>query len=320
MSELHIAAALICSRTSKSRSMIFSSIPLDTLLGVLLLGLICGVVGCFAVLNKQGLLGDGISHASLPGIALMFILIESKSTPMLLLGAAGAALLAMLTILNITKYTRIKFDTALAIVLSVFYGLGIVLKSSIQGSGNAKQAGLDSYILGQVTFILREDIIMMSLCAVVVLVIVLVYWKQLSLFIFDVDYARSLGYSSKCFNIVLSLLITLAVVIGLKTVGVILMCAMLISPAVAARQWTNKLPMMLVLSSLFGMLAGFVGTYVGSSFERVPTGPMIVVSISVIVLLSLLFAPQRGILSKLIQRKKNKIEFNNNRNKDDDHP
>ncbi len=299
--------------------MMLSSIPLDTLLGVLLLGFICGIVGCFAVLNKQGLLGDGISHASLPGIALMFILLESKNTPMLLLGAAGAALLAMLTILNITKYTRIKFDSALAIVLSVFYGLGIVLKSSIQGSGNANQAGLDGYILGQVNFILTEDIMLMAFCAVLVLVIVLIYWKQLSLFTFDADYARALGYSSKCFHIVLSLLITLAVIIGLKTVGVILMCAMLISPAVAARQWTNKLPMVLALSAVFGMLAGFTGTYAGSSFEKIPTGPMIVVSISVIVLLSLLFAPQRGIISKLIRNQKNKIEFNN-RNKDDVHP
>lgn len=289
----------------------FPNIPIVTLIGVLLLGLISGIIGSFAVLNKQGLLGEGVSHSTLPGIALMFIIIGTKNTPMLLLGAAIAALLAMLTIINVSKYTRIKFDTSLAIVLSVFYGLGIVLKSYIQSTGNASQAGLDAYILGQVNFILIEDLILMGGCAVLVIIITLVYWKQLTLFIFDADYARCLGYSSKAFNIILSLLIALAAVIGLKTVGVILMCAMLISPAVAARQWTNKFSTMIVLSSFFGMLAGFIGTYIGCRYEKMPTGPLIVVAISFIVLISLLFAPQRGIIFKMIQRQRNKKQFKN---------
>lgn len=287
------------------------NIPIVTLIGVLLLGLISGIIGSFAVLNKQGLLGEGVSHATLPGIALMFIIIGTKNTAMLLLGAAIAALLAMLTIINVTKYTRIKFDTSLAIVLSVFYGFGIVLKSYIQSTGNASQAGLDAYILGQVNFILIEDLNLMGSCALLVLIITFVYWKQLTLFIFDADYARCLGYSSKVFNIILSLLIALAAVIGLKTVGVILMCAMLISPAVAARQWTNKFSTMIVLSSFFGMLAGFIGVYIGCNYEKMPTGPVIVVAISLIVLISLLFAPHRGIVFKLIQRKRNKKLFKN---------
>lgn len=277
-------------------------IPIVTLWGVLILGLISGVVGSFAVLNKQGLLGDGISHASLPGIAIMFLIIGTKQTSLLLLGAGIAALVAMVCIINVTKYTRVKFDASLALTLSSFYGLGIVLKSYIQGTHNASQAGLDGYIFGQVNFILIEDIITMCICGSLILAIVLLYWKQLCIFIFDADYARCLGFSSKVFNIVLSLLMTLTIVIGLKTVGVILMCALLIAPAVAARQWTDKIGTMVCLSALFAMGAGVIGAYIGAIMEKMPTGPVITVTISVFVLISLLFSPKRGIIFRIIRR------------------
>ncbi len=281
-------------------------IPIVTLLGVLILGLISGIVGSFAVLNKQGLLGEGISHASLPGVGIMFIILGTKQTTLMLIGAGIASLIAMMCIIKVVKYTRIKFDATLALVLSSFYGLGIVLKSYIQGTNNARQAGLDGYIFGQVNFILIEDVVTMAICGVIILIITLIYWKQLKLFIFDADYARILGFSSKTFNIVLSLLITLTVVIGLKTVGVILMCALLIAPAVAARQWTNNTAAMVILSALIAMSSGVIGAYIGSVTVKMPTGPLIAVVASCFVLISLLFAPQRGIIFMMVQRMKNK--------------
>ncbi len=286
-------------------------IPIVTLAGVLILGLISGLVGSFAVLNKQGLLGDGISHAALPGIAIMFLIIGTKQTTLMLLGAAIVAFVAMFCIINISKYTRIKFDASLALVLSTFYGLGIMLKSYIQGTNNARQAGLDGYLFGQVNFILIEDIITMSICGAVILIIVLIYWKQLSLFIFDADYAKCLGFSSKSFNIILSLITTLTIVIGLKTVGVILMCALLIAPAVAARQWTDKMSTMVILSALIAMSAGAIGTYIGCVMEKMPAGPVITVVVSIFVLVSLLIAPKRGIIFMMIQRRKNKSQYKN---------
>ncbi len=271
-------------------------------LGSLLLGLISGVIGSFVVLRKQGLLGDGISHSTLPGIVLVFILMETKDSSMLLLGAGIFGLLAMFLILSISKYSRVKFDAALAIVFSVFFGLGMVGFSYIQGMPNASQAGLDSYIFGQAATMLRRDLDFMLLCGAVVLGLCLMFWKEFKLFIFDPEYAQSLGYSPQWLNLILSLMTVLGLILGLKTVGAILMCAMLIGPAVAARQWTNRFSGMVCLASLFACIAGVVGTTVSSLITKMPTGPTIVLVLSVLVFFSLLFAPQRGLITRLYHR------------------
>lgn len=289
---------------------LFSDYTFQTVaLGSALLGLISGVLGSFAVLRKQSLLGDGVSHSTLPGVVIAFILINSKKTEVLLLGALISGLLATLFIVGIVRHTRIKFDSALALVMSVFFGLGMVLLTYVQKIPNSNQAGLKRFIFGQASALLQRDIILMILCGLVLFTLVLLFWKEFKLFTFDMDFAQSLGFSSKKLNLLLSFMIVLAIIIGLQTVGVILMSAMLIAPPVAARQWTNKLWIMVTLSALFGAMSGIAGTAASSLVPKLPTGPAIVVCVSIIVIFSLLFAPGRGVLHRIYQRRKNKILY-----------
>lgn len=273
-------------------------------LGSAILGLISGVLGSFAVLRKQSLLGDGISHAALPGVVMAFVLTGSKNTEVLLLGALLSGLMATLFIISIVKHTRIKFDSALALVMSVFFGAGLVLLTYVQKIPNSNQAGLKRFIFGQASTLLLRDVYFMVICGIILLTLILLFWKEFKLFIFDSEYARSLGFPAHKLNLLLSFMIVMAIIIGLQTVGVILMSAMLIAPAVAARQWTNKFWVMVVLSALFGAISGILGTAASSLTAKLPTGPAIVVFISCIVIFSVLFAPGRGIVQKVLHRKK----------------
>ncbi|WP_186423310.1 metal ABC transporter permease [Lacrimispora celerecrescens] len=278
-------------------------------LGSALLGLISGVLGSFAVLRRQSLLGDGVSHSALPGVVMAFVLSGSKNTEVLLMGALFSGLLATLFIVSIVRHTRVKFDSALALVMSVFFGLGLVLLTYVQKIPNSNQAGLKRFIFGQASTLLQRDIILMVICGLILLTLVLLFWKEFKLFTFDSDFAQSLGFSIKKLNLLLSFMIVLAIIIGLQTVGVILMSAMLITPAVAARQWTNKLWVMVTLSALFGAASGIAGTAASSLVPKLPTGPAIVVFVSAIVIISVLFAPGRGVLHRVYQRRKNRVLY-----------
>ena len=278
-------------------------------LGSLLMGMISGVMGSFAVLRKQSLLGDGVSHAALPGVVMAFLLTGNKQTEVLLLGALASGLLATLLMVNIAKNSRVKFDSALALVMSVFFGLGLVLLTYVQKQPNANQAGLNRFIFGQASTLLRRDLIIMLAVGGILAILTALFWKELKLSTFDRDYAQSLGFSPRKLDLLISAMIVLAIIVGLQTVGVILMSAMLITPAVAARQWTNKLWAMVMLAALFGALSGVAGTVFSSLIPKLPTGPAIVVAISFIVGISLLFAPERGVLARMYQRHKNRSEW-----------
>lgn len=278
-------------------------------LGSGLLGITSGVLGSFAVLRKQSLLGDGVSHSALPGVVLAFLALGSKNTEVLLLGALLSGLLSTLLILAVVEYTTIGFDSALALVMSTFFGLGMVLLTYVQKLPNANQAGLSRFIFGQASTLLQRDLRIIGISAVVLITLVLVFWKEFKLFSFDPDFARCSGFSVKFLNLLLSLMIVAAIIIGLQTVGVILMSAMLIAPAVAARQWTHKLGLMVALSAFFGALSGILGTTASSLIPKMPTGPAIVVCVSTMACISMLLSPKRGILSTYLQRRKNKAQF-----------
>lgn len=286
---------------------LFSDYTFQTVaLGSALLGLISGVMGSFAVLRKQSLLGDGVSHASLPGVIMAFILFNSKNTEVLLFGALISGLLATMLIMGIVQHTRVKFDSALALIMSVFFGLGLVLLTYVQKIPNSNQAGLKRFVFGQASTLLQRDIFLMMICGTVLLSVVILFWKEFKLFTFDVDFAQSIGFSPKRLNLLLSFMVVLAIIIGLQTVGVILMSAMLITPAVAARQWTNKLSVMVTLSAFFGAVSGIAGTVASSLVPKLPTGPAIVVCVSVIAIVSVLFAPGRGVLHRIYQHRRNR--------------
>lgn len=275
-------------------------------LGAALLGAVSGALGTYAVLRRQSLLGDAISHAALPGIAIAFLLTGSKTPLILVLGAAIAGWLGTLLILSIVRLTRIKYDSALGIILSTFFGFGLVLHTLIQRTGNANQAGLDTFLFGQAATILESDVLTIGILGGIAIVIMLVFWKELKLLVFDEGFAASLGFPIRALDILLTSLLVIAIVLGLQAVGAVLMSAMLVAPAVAARQWTNKLSVMMFLAACFGALAGVSGTIISSSASRIPTGPTIVLCATVAVGFSIAFAPNRGLLWDWLRHQRNK--------------
>ena len=270
-------------------------------LGCSLLGMVSGILGCFAVLRKQSLLGDAVSHASLPGVCLAFLFTNVKETEVLLFGALVTGVICIGLIQLIQNYTKIKFDSALALILSVFFGLGLVLLSYMNKLPGSNKSGLNKFIFGQASTFIERDVNVIFIAGIVLLAIIMLFWKEFKLVSFDSDFAKTLGIPSKKIEILISVLIVATVIIGIQAAGVILISAMLISPAVAARQWTDKLSVMVVLSAIFGGISGFFGTLISISQENLPTGPIIVVIISLIVLFSILFSNKRGIIFKIIR-------------------
>lgn len=270
-------------------------------LGCSLLGMVSGILGCFAVLRKQSLLGDAVSHASLPGVCLAFLFTNVKETEVLLFGALITGVICIGLIQLIQNYTKIKFDSALALILSVFFGLGLVLLSYMNKLPGSNKSGLNKFIFGQASTFIERDVNVIFITGIILLIIIVLFWKEFKLVSFDSDFAKTLGFSSKKIEILISVLIVATVIIGIQAAGVILISAMLISPAVAARQWTDKLSVMVILSAIFGGISGFFGTLISISQENLPTGPIIVVIISLIVLFSILFSNKRGIIFKIIR-------------------
>lgn len=289
--------------------LIFDYTLRNVALGSALLGVVSGVLGCFAVLRRQGLLGDALAHAALPGIGLAFLLTGLKAPIVLMTGAALAGWLGALLLLYVVRRTPLGEDAALGIILSVFFGFGIVLLTFIQRTGDASQAGLDKYLFGQAATLVWENVLTMGVLGALALAVVGVLYKEFKLITFDPGFAASLGFGTRRLSVLLTSLIVVAIVIGLQTVGVVLMAAMLIGPAAAARQWTNRLSRMMALAAVFGAAAGVSGALISISESRIPTGPMIILSLTVIVLFSLVFGSARGLAWEwLAQRRRTLTE------------
>lgn len=265
-------------------------------LGSAILGIVSGALGSFAVLRTQSLLGDAISHAALPGIVIAFLLTRSREPVVLMLGALIAGWIATLFMLNVVRTTRIKDDSALGLVLSVFFGFGLMMLTFTQKLPDATQAGLDKFLFGQAATLLQRDVVTMGIISVIALALLMAFWKEFKLITFDPEYASSLGFPVRFLDVLLTTLLVIAIVIGLQTVGVVLMSAMIVAPAAAARQWTDKLSLMVILGGFFGAVSGVSGTLISGSMERLPTGPVIVLCVSGIVLFSMLFATNRGLV------------------------
>ena len=270
-------------------------------LGSGVLGATAGALGSFAVLRRQSLIGDAVSHAALPGIALVFLLTGSKMPLVIMVGAALAGWLGTLAVRAIVTRSRVPYDSALGIVLAVFFGFGLVLLTYIQKQPNAAQAGLESYLFGQAAALLRQDVVVMAALGAVALTGLVLLWKEFKLLSFDEAFGVSLGFSMNRLDGLLTALLVVAIVIGLQTVGVVLMSAMIVAPAAAARQWTRRLGPMVVLAATIGTLAGVAGAVTSSVVPRLPTGPTIVMILSVVVAVSLLLAPERGLVGRWLR-------------------
>ncbi|AUP79207.1 metal ABC transporter permease [Flavivirga eckloniae] len=290
--------------------LVFTDYTLRTItLGTAILGGVTGMLGSFAVLRKQSLLGDAISHAALPGIAIAFLITGAKDSNVLLLGALISGLIGTFWIRGIISKTHLKSDTALGLILSLFFGFGMLLLTFIQKQPNANQAGLDKYLFGQAATLVESDVWLMAIVTSICLIVLLLFWKEFKILLFDADYTKTLGFNTKFIDILITTFIVLAIVLGLQTVGVVLMSAMLLAPAAAARQWTNSLGIMVILSAIFGAFSGVFGTAISASQNNLSTGPVIVIVAGVFVLISFIFSPSRGLLFKQIRFIKNRRDL-----------
>lgn len=264
--------------------------------GSAVLGATSGALGSFAYLRRQSLLGDAVSHAALPGIVVAFMLTGSKVPLVLMVGAGLAGWIGTVAVGLIVRRSRVPYDSALGIVLAVFFGVGLVLLSHIQKQPNAAQAGLESFLFGQAASLLKIDVVTMTVLGTVALMALVLLWKEFKLISFDPDFGASLGLPISRLDGLLTFLIVIAIIIGLQTVGVVLMSAMIVAPAAAARQWSRRLAPMVTIAAGIGSFSGIAGSLLSSSVPRLPTGPTIVIVLSALVVVSLVVAPRRGLL------------------------
>ncbi len=270
------------------------------LLGTLMLGVSAGMLGTFLVLRSQALMGDALSHSALPGVMLAYIISGVRDLQVLLIGAFLSALLATALLEMIKRYTTIKFDASMALILAGFFGFGQVLLSHIQTGGAASQAGLSTFVLGQAATMLRADIVMIAWMSAIVLFVIALFYKELKLFVFDGQYFKVIMRHERIISVVLNAMVVFVIVIGIRMVGVILMSALLIAPGVAARQLSNRLWLNLVYAGIVGGVSGIIGAFLSARISGMPTGPAIAVVLGVIVIIALLFSPKKGLVRHFV--------------------
>ena len=270
----------------------------NALLGSMLLGVCCGLMGAFLVVRKLSLLGDALSHAVLPGVALGFLWNMSKDPVAIFVGATLVGLLGAGTVQLLRATTRHKEDAALGFVLASFFGVGICLFTMIQNLPGGNKSGLDKFMFGQAAALGRDDVILLAIITALALGAVIVFYKEYALTSFDAGFARSLGMPVQVFHYSLMLLLAFAIVSSLQAVGVVLVSAMLVIPAAAAFLLTDRLGTMLILSALFGMASGSAGAFFSFVGRNLPTGPFMVLAAAAVFAVGLFFGPRHGIVTR----------------------
>jgi len=292
---------------------IFNDHTLRTVcLGTAGIGAVSGAIGCFAYLRRQSLIGDVVAHSSLLGIMVFFLasyLITgegSKSLTVLIPGALLAGVAALMLTRWILAQTRLKPDSALGVMLAIFFGSGILLLRWTQRAtpNIPGKRGLEDYLFGMAAAMTRSDLWMIGVLGAASILVMLLMWKEFKLFTFDPVFAQSTGLKTHWIDTLMLLILVVGIVIGIQSVGVVLMIALLVTPASSARQWTGHLGTMVLLASIFGAICGGVGSVLSASFSNVPTGPVIVLVATVLFMVSLTAAPRRGLIARLIKRRK----------------
>ncbi|WP_050522512.1 metal ABC transporter permease [Pseudorhodobacter wandonensis] len=272
-------------------------------LGAMALGMAMGAVGAFLFLRRRSLVPDAMAHATLPGVGIAFLVMvalggEGRFLPGLLLGAGLSALLGLWVLQSLVRGTRLPEDAAIGIVLSTFYGAGIVLLTYIQGLGAGRQAGLEGFLLGSTAGMLREDVLLIAWGGALVIAALVALRRLLVMVAFDPGYAQVMGVRPAWVDAALMVLVLAVVLLGIRVVGAILVVALLITPAVAARMWTDRVGIMAVVAAGIGGAAGYGGAVLSAALPGVPTGPMIVMLAFAAFVLSAIFAPRRGVIGR----------------------
>jgi len=280
------------------------------LLGCGVLGATSGVIGSFAVLRRRALIGDALSHAALPGICAAYFIVGDRSFFAFLLGALVFGVLGVLCIGAVQAWTRVKEDAAIGIVLSSFFGLGLVLSRLIQNTPGGNKAGLDGFLFGKAASMVRSDLYLISGAGVVIMLTVAALYREFGLVCFDRGFAASIGRKVVLLDLLIMLLVCVCVIVALPAVGAVLAAALLIIPAAAARFWTDRLAHVVMLSGAFGLVAAVMGAALSAVLPAPaaalsrgwPTGPLIVLFATAVFVVSMLAAPKRGVIADLVRR------------------
>ncbi|MCB9244881.1 MAG: metal ABC transporter permease [Flavobacteriales bacterium] len=273
--------------------------------GVFLLAALSGLVGSFTFLRKQSLIGDVIAHSILPGICISFLFAHEKDPLFLLIGAVASGWLSTYFVDRISSGSKLKEDTVIALVLSVFFGFGILLLTMIQQGGYGSQSGLDQFIFGRAASMTRTDVLILVLAFLLISSTVIVLFRGLTMLVFDPDYAGSSGFPIRILRSVLSSATVLTVALGVQAVGVVLMSALLIAPPAAARFWTNDLRKIVLLSMAFSVISALMGSASSYTSTGLPTGPWIVMFLTFFALGSAFLGRKHGVMRRLIRRRQN---------------
>ncbi len=279
-----------------------------------LLGIAGGIIGAFALLRKRSLTADALSHATLPGITAMFLIatalgLNARSLPLLLLGATISGILGVLCIHLILTSTRLREDAAIGIVLSVFFGIGVVGLSIIQSTATSGAAGLNHFIYGQTAAMLTGDAIVMGSIALIATIIAMLAMKEITIVCFNESFAQVTGIKVWIIDTLILALIVLVTVSGLQAVGLILIVAMLIIPPAAARFWTDRVRTLIILSAIIGAFSGFLGSSVSALLPRKPAGAVIVLCAGIIFVISMLIAPTRGVIAQIVRQSRLRLRI-----------
>ncbi|MBS0652017.1 MAG: metal ABC transporter permease [Verrucomicrobia bacterium] len=286
-------------------------------IGSMLMCLASALIGVIVFLRKRSLLGEALSHASYPGVVVSVLIVAAlfpslqEAMPVaILIGASATSFLGLWVIDKLERRFSIKSDAALCFVLSVFFGVGILIASRLQVTHALWYKTIQIFLYGQAATLTDVHIVIYAVLVLITIAILIALYRQIEMVIFDRSFAKCVGVKVPLVDTLLFALLILAIVIGIRSVGVVLMAGMLIAPAVAARQLTNRLWVMLVLAAMFGAVSGFLGNYLSVQIPQwgqerglewkfsLPTGPMILLSASFMSILALLFASDNGVVSR----------------------
>ncbi|APU72310.1 metal ABC transporter permease [Companilactobacillus crustorum] len=255
----------------------------SALITAIMVGIMSGIIGSFIILRGMSLMGDAISHAVLPGVAVAYIFGFN-----ILIGASIFGVLAALLIGFVAARSKIKTDTSIGVVFSAFYALGFILISMAESSTN-----LHHILFGNILAVSDTDIMTTAVVLGIVILFVVIFYKELLVTSFDETYAKTYGLNVQLIHYGLMLVLTLVTVSALQTVGIILVVAMLITPAATAFLWTDKLGTMLILSATVGVIASIAGLYFSYTFNWA-SGPAIVIVAALLFALSFIFSPKQN--------------------------
>jgi manganese/zinc/iron transport system permease protein len=269
-------------------------------IGTVILASACGIVGTVSVIKGQSLIGDAIGHATFPGIIFAFMLVGMMETYTLALGAVIFGIIAFFTIQILTESSKVTLDSALALILSSFFGLGMALKSYVQGNpGFSGTQGIDDYIFGQAAYMLRTDVYLIIIASVISLLLFMLFYSHIKIYVFDPIFSKSVGVNTGLMNFMILSMTIVLIAVGLKAVGAILIVNLLIAPGVIGLLWSNRFPVVLIIAGISGAISAFFGTYVSTIYTGFATGPSIILAMSALVILSMVFGVKGPLNTRL---------------------